>query len=88
MAECCGIHYLYRVAKIGADSDGGWIAVANGQKHLGFTEGFPYFPGAEFPGRASVEAWNNGLGTSFITSFILNRDFTISADLHKDALLY
>jgi hypothetical protein len=73
------IHYLYRVAKIGADSGGGWIAVVNGQKHLCFTERFPYFPGAEYPDRASVEAWNNGPGTSFI----LNRDFTISADLHK-----
>ncbi len=57
------IHYLYRVGKVGADSDRGWIAVVNGQKNLCFVENFKYFPSTEYPDNASVESWNDGPGT-------------------------
>lgn len=57
------IHYLYRVGKMAADSDRGWIAVVNGQKNTCFVENFKYFPGAEYPDNASVESWNDGPGT-------------------------
>ncbi|HLY61696.1 MAG TPA: DUF4380 domain-containing protein [Terriglobia bacterium] len=56
------IHYLYRVGKMAADSDGGWYAVVNGQKNTCFVETFKYFPGEEYPDNASVEAWNDGPG--------------------------
>jgi hypothetical protein len=55
-------HYLYRVGKIGVDSNGGWYAVVNGQKQTCFVETFKYFPGEEYPDNASVEAWNDGPG--------------------------
>lgn len=56
-------HYLYRVGKIGVDSNRGWYAVVNGQKQTCFVETFTYFPGEEYPDNASVEAWNDGPGT-------------------------
>jgi hypothetical protein len=56
-------HYLYRVGKAAADSDGGWYAVVNGQKDIGLVERFKYFPGMEYADGASVETWNNGPGT-------------------------
>jgi Domain of unknown function (DUF4380) len=56
-------HYLYRVGKVGLDSDRGWLAVVNGQKGTCFVETFKYFPGEEYPDSASVESWNDGPGT-------------------------
>jgi len=56
------VQYLYRVGKIGADSDRGWYAVVNGQKNIGLVENFKYFPGMEYPDGASVESWNDGPG--------------------------
>jgi Domain of unknown function (DUF4380) len=56
-------HYLYRVGKIVADSNRGWLAVVNGQKQTCFVENFKYFPGEEYPDNASVESWNDGPGT-------------------------
>ncbi|MGA8103666.1 MAG: DUF4380 domain-containing protein [Candidatus Acidiferrales bacterium] len=57
------VHYLYRVGKVGIDSDGGWYAVVNGQKKTCFVETFQYFPGQEYPDHSSVESWNDGPGT-------------------------
>jgi hypothetical protein len=56
------VHYLYRVGKVGIDSDGGWYAVVNGQKKTCFLESFKYFPGEEYPDNSSVESWNDGPG--------------------------
>lgn len=56
-------HYLYRVGKIVADSNSGWLAVVNGQKQTCFVENFKYFPGEEYPDNASVESWNDGPGS-------------------------
>jgi len=55
-------HYLYRVGKIGVDSNRGWYAVVNGQKQTCFVETFKYFAEEEYPDNASVEAWNDGPG--------------------------
>lgn len=57
------IHYLYRVGKVAADSLGGWYAVINGQKKIGFVETFESFPEKDYPDAASVESWNDGPGT-------------------------
>lgn len=57
------IHYLYRVGKIGADSDAGWYAVVNGLKDICLIENFQSFPGKEYPDGSSVESWNDGPGT-------------------------
>ncbi len=63
------IRYLYRAGKVGADSDRGWCAVANGQKNIALIETFKYFQGAEYPDGASVECWNNGSGRISRPSF-------------------
>ena len=73
------IHYLYRVGKIGADSDRGWYAVVNGQKNICLIENFKYFPGAEYPDNASVESWNDGPGTISRRAF----DQTLADDPKK-----
>ena len=57
------IHYLYRVGKIGADSNAGWYAVVNGQKNICLVENFTYHPNTEYPDGASIESWNDGPGT-------------------------
>ncbi len=57
------IRYLYRVGKIGADSNAGWYAVVNGQKNICLIENFQFFPGKEYPDGSSVESWNDGPGT-------------------------
>ena len=63
------IHYLYRVGKVGVDSNAGWMAVVNGQKNVGFVENFDYFPEREYPDQASVEEWNDGPGVVSRTAF-------------------
>ncbi|HEV2416908.1 MAG TPA: DUF4380 domain-containing protein [Terriglobia bacterium] len=57
------IHYLYRVGKVAMDSSAGWYAVVNGQKDIGYVETFKHFSGVEYPDNASVESWNDGVGT-------------------------
>jgi hypothetical protein len=57
------IHYMYRVGKVGIDTDGGWYAVVNGQTKTCFVETFKYFPGEEYPDHSSVESWKDGPGT-------------------------
>ncbi len=54
------IHYLYRVGKVGIDTNSGWYAVVNGQKNIGYVENFKFFPALEYPDGASVESWNQG----------------------------
>jgi len=68
------VHYLYRVGKVGIDSDGGWYAVVNGQKKTCFLESFKYFPGEEYPDNSSVESWNDGPGIQVgkVTSVMQN----------------
>jgi hypothetical protein len=56
-------HFLYRVGKIGVDSNAGWYAVVNGQKNIAYVETFKYFPELSYPDGASVETWNDGPGT-------------------------
>jgi hypothetical protein len=56
-------HYLYRVGKIGIDTNRGWYAVVNGEKKTCFVETFKYFSTEEYPDNASVESWNDGPGT-------------------------
>ena len=56
-----------RVGKVGLDSDGGWLAVVNGQSDHCFIAKFPPFPAAPYPDQASVEFWLNGPG-----EFVLN----------------
>lgn len=63
------IHYLYRVGKVGLDSNAGWMAVVNGQKNIGLVENFKYFPDQDYPDQASVEEWNDGPGTISRTAF-------------------
>ncbi len=56
------VHYTYRMGKIAANTDRGWIAVVNGQKETGFIENFDYSYGVPYPDNASVECWLNGPG--------------------------
>lgn len=73
------IHYLYRVGKVGVDSNAGWFALVNGQKDIGFVENFDYFPEREYPEHTSVAEWNDGPGTVSRVSW----DQTLPDDLHK-----
>jgi hypothetical protein len=61
------VKYDDRVGKAGLDSDGGWLAVVNGQSDHCFVAQFTFFPQATYPDHASVEFWLNGAG-----EFILN----------------
>lgn len=60
-----GAQYLFRVGKIGLDSNAGWLAYVDGQSDYAFCQRFAYLPGASYPdGGASVECWTTGLGRS------------------------
>jgi Domain of unknown function (DUF4380) len=56
------VHYLYRVGKVGIDSDRGWYAVVNGERETCFLETFKFVSGVEYPDNSSVESWNDGPG--------------------------
>ena len=57
------VHYHYQVGKVATDSNAGWFAIENAEKHLALIESFRYFPGRKYPDNASVESWNDGPGT-------------------------
>ena len=56
------VNYLYRVGKIGLDSDAGWVATVDGRTGDVFVQSFHFESDAEYPGRSSVEFWHNGVG--------------------------
>ncbi len=66
------VHYLYRVGKVGIDSDGGWYAVVNGQKKTCFLESFKFFPGEEYPDDSSVESWTTAAPPAMVTAPFTN----------------
>lgn len=56
-------NYLWKIGKIGIDSEAGWIAFTNSHEGYAFTEQFDYEDGMEYPDNGStVECWTVGEG--------------------------
>lgn len=56
------VDYLYKVGKIGMDSDAGWVATVDGRKGDVFVQRFTFEADKAYPDEASVEFWHNGVG--------------------------
>jgi hypothetical protein len=56
-------NYMWKIGKVGLDSDAGWIAFTNNKEGYAFSEQFAYESGAEYPDNgSSVECWTVGEG--------------------------
>jgi len=56
------VHYERLLGKIGIDSKAGWVATVDGKNGYVFVQRFVYKADKEYPDRASVEFWMNGVG--------------------------
>ena len=54
------LHYRFQALQVGADSEAGWLAVANGKTHHAFVQRFRFVAGAEYPDQCTLEFWLNG----------------------------
>jgi hypothetical protein len=54
------LHWLPLENEVWLDSLGGWLAVADASSGYGIVERFRYFPGSEYPGKATVIFYKNG----------------------------
>ena len=55
------VAYKHEQGKIGADSDGGWMAYVDGGKHWAYVKTYTPHPGGDYPeGGCSVEIWAAG----------------------------
>jgi len=54
------LHWKYLEGEVGVDSTAGWVAVVDGLSSFAMLERFRYFPGADYPERASVIFYVDG----------------------------
>lgn len=57
------VHYVHMAAELWLDSTDGWLAMVDGNSHYAMIERFEYENTKEYPGKASVIFWTNGLET-------------------------
>src|SRR5271157_3375669 len=54
------LHWKYLEGEVGVDSTAGWVAVVDGVSSFAMLERFRFFPGADYPERASVIFYIDG----------------------------
>jgi len=54
------LHWKYLEGEVGVDSTAGWVAVVDGLSSFAMLERFRFFPGADYPERASVIFYIDG----------------------------
>jgi hypothetical protein len=54
------LHWSYLEGEVGVDSTAGWVAVVDGLSSYAMVERFRFFPGADYPERASVIFYIDG----------------------------
>jgi hypothetical protein len=54
------LHWSYLEGEVGVDSTAGWVAVVDGLSSFAMVERFRFFPGADYPERASVIFYIDG----------------------------
>lgn len=59
------LHWKYLSNEVWIDSDGGWLAVADGESGYGMIERFHFDPLATYPGKATVIFYKNGPSLGF-----------------------
>jgi hypothetical protein len=55
------LHWLYLENEVWLDSPAGWLAIADRQTHYAMVERFKYQPQANYPGKATVIFYKNGV---------------------------
>jgi hypothetical protein len=59
------LHWMYFSNETWVDSNGGWLAVADGETGYGMIERFHFDPAATYPGKATVIFYKNGPSVEF-----------------------
>ncbi|HWF92423.1 MAG TPA: hypothetical protein VN684_09070 [Terriglobales bacterium] len=59
------LHYSHLAAEFWVDSTDGWLAVVDGSNHYAMVERFQYEKQKNYPGKASVIFWTNGVHLGF-----------------------
>jgi hypothetical protein len=59
------LHWMYLQNEVWIDSDGGWLAVADGESGFGMIERFQYDVAATYPDKATVIFYKNGPSVEF-----------------------
>jgi hypothetical protein len=59
------LHWMYLQNEVWIDSQGGWLAVADGESGFGMIERFKYEPTATYPDKATVIFYKNGPAVEF-----------------------
>ncbi|MEO6910337.1 MAG: hypothetical protein ABI158_05375, partial [Edaphobacter sp.] len=59
------LHWMYFENEVWVDSSAGWLAVVDQQSQYGMIERFPFRPGENYPGKATVIFYKNGPTVSF-----------------------
>jgi hypothetical protein len=59
------LHWMYLQNEVWIDSDGGWLAVADGESGFGMIERFQYDAAATYPDKATVIFYKNGPSVEF-----------------------
>jgi hypothetical protein len=54
------LHWRYLEGEVGIDSTAGWVAVVDGRSSFAMLERFRFYPGADYPERASVIFYIDG----------------------------
>jgi hypothetical protein len=59
------LHWMYLANEVWVDSQGGWLAVTDGETGYGMVERFHFDPSATYPGKATVIFYKNGPSVEF-----------------------
>lgn len=64
----CKVSYKYIVGKVGAESDGGWVAYADTENGKTFVASYDYVAAAKYPCGTNVQIWSAGKGAFYSRS--------------------
>ena len=63
--ENCRVDYKYIIGKVGANTDGEWVAYVDMQNGKTFVASAEYVQGAKYPSNTNVQIWSSGRGAIF-----------------------
>ena len=63
--ENCRVDYKYIIGKVGANTDGNWVAYVDMQTGKTFVAMAEYVQGAKYPSNTNVQIWSSGRGAIF-----------------------
>ena len=61
----CEVSYRYIIGKVGADSNGGWIAYSDKSEGRALAVSYDYAEGAKYPDGTNIQVWTSGRGAIY-----------------------